>query len=69
MNFMTIGDVASFKTAENSIRQAHRLSTTKNCDLIYLLDRGRVVEQRTYDELISTSPRFRNWAGQTKMGD
>jgi ABC-type multidrug transport system fused ATPase/permease subunit len=30
---------------------AHRLSTIKNCDLVYVLDNGSVIEQGSYDEL------------------
>ncbi len=30
---------------------AHRLSTIKNCDMIYVLDGGKVAEQGTFDEL------------------
>ena len=32
---------------------AHRLSTIKQCDRIIVLDGGHIVEDGTYDELIS----------------
>ena len=37
---------------------AHRLSTIKNCDQIYLLDKGKVSEHGSYDELIRNSKKF-----------
>lgn len=38
---------------------AHRLTTVKECDVIYLLEHGRIAGQGTYDELLKTSPWFR----------
>jgi ATP-binding cassette subfamily B protein len=31
---------------------AHRLTTLRDCDVIYRLDQGRVIQQGSYDEVI-----------------
>jgi ATP-binding cassette subfamily B protein len=41
-----------------TIAIAHRLSTVRDADQIVVLDRGRVVEVGTYDELIEQGGRF-----------
>ncbi len=41
---------------------AHRLSTVKKCDQIYLLEHGRLLAQGTYSELLTESQEFRNMA-------
>lgn len=38
---------------------AHRLSTVMTCDTIYLMERGRLLAQGTYDELLATNAVFR----------
>ncbi|XP_078443955.1 putative multidrug resistance protein [Wolffia australiana] len=39
-----------------SVVVAHRLSTIKNCDMIAVLDKGRVVEKGTHASLLATGP-------------
>jgi ABC-type multidrug transport system fused ATPase/permease subunit len=41
---------------------AHRLSTVRGCDRIYLLEQGRVAAAGRYEELIETSDIFREMA-------
>ena len=37
---------------------AHRLSTVRNADLIYLLDKGKVMESGGFDELVNANGEF-----------
>ncbi|WYD80623.1 MAG: ABC transporter ATP-binding protein [Candidatus Electrothrix gigas] len=41
---------------------AHRLSTVKKCDQIYLLEHGRLLAQGKYSELLAESQEFKNMA-------
>lgn len=41
---------------------AHRLSTVKKCDKIFLLENGRVASSGTFDELVQNSATFRKMA-------
>lgn len=41
---------------------AHRLTTVRRCDRIFVLEDGRVIGAGTYDELLRDSPRFRDLA-------
>jgi ABC-type multidrug transport system fused ATPase/permease subunit len=41
---------------------AHRLSTVRQCDRIYLLEKGEVIAYGTYEELLASSSRFRAMA-------
>lgn len=42
----------------SSLTIAHRISTIKNCDQIFVLDKGRVAEQGTYQQLIQLKKVF-----------
>ena len=37
---------------------AHRLTTVRDCDIIYLMERGRVIASGSYDELLVSQPIF-----------
>jgi ATP-binding cassette subfamily C protein len=53
---------------ENAARQktlviiAHRLTTVKNCDLIYMVEKGKITDQGTYEELLKNNEKFRKMA-------
>ena len=38
---------------------AHRLSTVKKCDQIFLLEKGRLKNQGTFEELINVDENFK----------
>ena len=42
------------------IQIAHRLSTVKNCDTIFLLDQGRLNDKGNFKELVKNNDQFRN---------
>jgi ABC-type multidrug transport system fused ATPase/permease subunit len=42
---------------------AHRLSTVRECDVIYLIQNGGVTASGTYDDLARTNSYFRTMAG------
>jgi HlyD family secretion protein len=41
---------------------AHRLKTVQKCDQIFLIQKGRVVDQGTYQELLKKNKHFKNMA-------
>jgi len=38
---------------------AHRLSTVKNCDKIYLFEKGQIINEGTFNELLKVNDNFR----------
>ncbi|WP_297970636.1 ATP-binding cassette domain-containing protein, partial [uncultured Amaricoccus sp.] len=49
--------------AKTVVMIAHRLSTVRECDTIFMLEGGRVVAEGSYDELIASNRQFRALAG------
>ena len=43
---------------------AHRLTTVMNCDVVCLMENGRITDQGTYAELLAKNPRFKEMAGE-----
>jgi len=41
---------------------AHRLNTVKDCDIIYLLEKGRIADQGSYQDLLAGNEQFRKMA-------
>ncbi|WP_297970053.1 ABC transporter ATP-binding protein [uncultured Amaricoccus sp.] len=49
--------------AKTVVMIAHRLSTVRECDTIFMLEGGRVVAEGSYDALIESNRQFRALAG------
>ena len=47
---------------------AHRLTTVKNCDTIYLLEKGQVVAEGTYNSLMQANEQFQKMAKVSAHG-
>ena len=43
---------------------AHRLATVRNCDVIFVIDKGRVAASGNYDSLVRDDERFRSMVQQ-----
>ena len=61
----TIRRLAGRKTL---VTVAHRLSTVRGCDTIYLLESGQLAASGSYGELVAGSERFREVAGLERAG-
>lgn len=54
--------IHEFSGQKTIVMIAHRLKTVQKCDIIYMMDKGKIVDQGTYDELINNNPKFREMA-------
>jgi len=52
--------VYDFSGQKTIIMIAHRLKTVQKCDIIYLMERGKITMQGSYDELVENSALFKN---------
>lgn len=48
---------------------AHRLSTIKQCDRIIVLDKGKIIEDGKYDELIAQDGYFAELVSRQRLDD
>ena len=54
--------IHDFSGQKTIIMIAHRLKTVQGCDTIYLMEKGRVIDQGTYQHLVDNNPKFREMA-------
>ena len=55
----SINNIQNIKTV---VIVAHRLASVKNCHKIYFIDKGKIIDSGTFDELINKNESFRKMA-------
>ena len=55
--------INKFSGEKTIIIVAHRLETVRNCDSIFLLQNGEIIDEGSYDELFNSSLLFQEMAG------
>ena len=61
--------VDAYRGSKTLILIAHRLSTIKNCDVIHVLDQGRVVESGSFAELLTQNGKFTEMARRQSIAN
>ncbi len=61
--------IRSFSKDVTTIFIAHRLSTIKNCDKIYVLEKGKIIESGNHKELIQLSGKYAELVKQQSLGN
>lgn len=59
---MIMEAIHNFSGQKTIIMIAHRLKTVKKCDQIFFIDKGRVIDKGTYEELIERNEHFKKMA-------
>lgn len=54
--------IHDFYGKKTIIMIAHRLATVKECDLIFLMEKGKVVDQGSFDDLVKRNKKFMEMA-------
>ena len=59
--------INEFSKDMTTIFIAHRLSTIKNCDMIYVMDKGRIIERGTHKELSELGGKYAELVRQQSL--
>lgn len=54
--------IHDFSGQKTIVMIAHRLKTVQKCDIIYLMEQGKIVDQGTYQELLENNSQFKKMA-------
>lgn len=61
-----IDAIEGLKGERTVVMIAHRLTTVMNCDVLFYMEEGRIVDQGTYGELLQRNVHFREMAREKK---
>ena len=50
--------ITSLSGKKTMIIIAHRLTTVKHCDRIYLMEKGRIIQSGSYEEVVTGNPKL-----------
>jgi ATP-binding cassette subfamily C protein len=65
--FNLFNELQKFLKGKTTIIIAHRLSTIRQADYIYVLDKGKIVEQGTDEELMMKEGLYNNFISKEKV--
>lgn len=60
--------IREFSKDMTTIFIAHRLSTIKNCDQIYVMDKGKIIESGTHEELKKLGGKYAGLVRHQSLG-
>jgi subfamily B ATP-binding cassette protein HlyB/CyaB len=60
-------NLSTIKKGRTSFIIAHRLSTVRDCDIILALDKGRIIEAGTHDQLVSKNGYYKHLCNQQEL--
>ena len=62
-----INAIETLRGERTIIMVAHRLTTVMNCDVLYMMENGRITDEGTYAELLARNSGFREMAKATDV--
>jgi ABC-type multidrug transport system fused ATPase/permease subunit len=59
-------EISRLSKVKTLIIVAHRLTTVEHCDIIYVFDKGRIIDSGTHHDLLKTCPLYQKMSIKTE---